>query len=830
MRLVSLALGFLSAVILSAGAADPVAAQSAAFAFYPADAIVTEAASRPFSWPEGGTVVAAASSAACAYVPADGVVATADSVPFSFDLVQEVTAGGVTWSFVLMGGAVTVVGVRGMSAGECVIPASLGGYPVKAIGRAAFSGCSDLVSVIVPQGVTNVGDAAFADCASLKSVVLTEFVTGIGAGAFRGCVNLVSVNLPEGLDAIRPQTFAGCEALEQIEIPESVRQLGEEAFFGCARLRILDFPSALSQIGGRAFAGCRSLNRLSFPASVVEIGQDAFSDCTGLTSATFAGQPPVGIRESGLVKDGIMLHGPADVLIEPPDGSVFGLDVHVTLSTTWPNGIVRYTLDGSEPTSDSPADSAFSLHAKTIVRAATFVDGLRWGEIAKATYGVGKIATPEIGSEGGDVFSHNGKIVTISCATRDVEIRYTLNGSEPTDDSVLYSGPFEISRTTTVRAKAFSHPDYVDSDVAERRFVREWIGLARPSISPEGGLFAAEKQHVTISCESEGATIYYTLDGTLPSAVNGFRYTGPFDLYRSATVTAVATKYDWMDSEVASASFKRENELGEAMNCFGYLVDTGAAAPWTVDAKVSHDGVSSARSAALENGASRVQLTVKGAGRLSFWWKSSCEEPYGDDYYDFGVFRLDNVTNALIAGQTEWRRVVADVPQGGKHTFVWEYVKDEVARSGDDCIWLDQVVWTPADGSGKTLTSKVPVPYSWLEEYGFGDEIDFESAVNLKTGKRTGFGRELTVWEDYVAGTNPTNVNSVFTAIIDLSGGKPSISWHPNLNEGRIEPARIYKVLGAKSLDGEWLEVDGNEEDFNFFTVTVEMPDELSRP
>lgn len=94
-------------------------------------------------------------------------------------------------------------------------------------------------------------------------------------------------------------------------------------------------------------------------------------------------------------------------------------------------------------------------------------------------------------------------------------------------------------------------------------------------------------------------------------------------------------------------------------------------------------------------------------------------------------------------------------------------------------------------GRGKTLTSKVPVPYSWLEEYGFGDEIDFESAVNLKTDKRTSVDRELTVWEDYVAGTNPTNVNSVFTAILDFVDGKPRISWRPNLNEGRIEPVRI---------------------------------------
>ena len=49
-----------------------------------------------------------------------------------------------------------------------------------------------------------------------------------------------------------------------------------------------------------------------------------------------------------------------------------------------------------------------------------------------------------------------------------------------------------------------------------------------------------------------------------------------------------------------------------------------------------------------------------------------------------------------------------------------------------DCVWVDQVQWSPADGSGYTLTSPEPVPYSWLRQYNLGVASgDFEAAVEM---------------------------------------------------------------------------------------------------
>ena len=83
------------------------------------------------------------------------------------------------------------------------------------------------------------------------------------------------------------------------------------------------------------------------------------------------------------------------------------------------------------------------------------------------------------------------------------------------------------------------------------------------------------------------------------------------------------------------------------------------------------------------------------------------------------------------------------------------------------------------------------------------------------------------VWQDYVAGTDPTNALSKFTVKIEMKDGAPVVAWSPALNgEGVREGTRLYRVWGKATLDdAAWSEVKtGGEADFRFFRVTVEMP------
>ena len=153
---------------------------------------------------------------------------------------------------------------------------------------------------------------------------------------------------------------------------------------------------------------------------------------------------------------------------------------------------------------------------------------------------------------------------------------------------------------------------------------------------------------------------------------------------------------------------------------------------------------------------------------------------------------------------------------------LWKYRKDGATSYVPDCVWVDQVQWIPADGSGYTLTTPEPVPYAWLDAYRLGVGTDYETAGNAASGKMQG-GRALQVWQDYVAGTDPTNLASRFTAKIEMLDGVPIVTWVPDLNENGSKSERLYKVYGKENLtDAAWAYPTNSLH--RFFKVTVEMP------
>lgn len=77
-----------------------------------------------------------------------------------------------------------------------------------------------------------------------------------------------------------------------------------------------------------------------------------------------------------------------------------------------------------------------------------------------------------------------------------------------------------------------------------------------PSITPNGGEYTSDKLQVTMTCATEGATIYYTTDGTQPTTGSS-RYQGAFEVTIPATVKAIAVKSGMADSEVASVSYTK---------------------------------------------------------------------------------------------------------------------------------------------------------------------------------------------------------------------------------------------------------------------------------
>ena len=157
---------------------------------------------------------------------------------------------------------------------------------VTSISNSAFSNCTSLQSVTIPDSVTSIGDSAFSDCSSLQSVNIPDSVTSIGDSAFEGCKSLQSVTIPDSVTSIGDGAFSDCSSLQSVTIPDSVTSISDYAFYGCSSLQSVTIPDSVTSIGDSAFEGCKSLQSVTIPDSVTSIGDFAFSDCSSLQSVT----------------------------------------------------------------------------------------------------------------------------------------------------------------------------------------------------------------------------------------------------------------------------------------------------------------------------------------------------------------------------------------------------------------------------------------------------------------------------------------------------------------------------------------------------------------
>ena len=115
-----------------------------------------------------------------------------------------------------------------------VNPAIEGEYTIKestkGIAGYAFSGCSNLTGVTLPDSLTVIGDNAFSNCTRLTDIIIPESVTDIELRAFHNCRSLTEVRIPDGVERIGDYAFYSCKTLADITIPESVKSVGKNAF------------------------------------------------------------------------------------------------------------------------------------------------------------------------------------------------------------------------------------------------------------------------------------------------------------------------------------------------------------------------------------------------------------------------------------------------------------------------------------------------------------------------------------------------------------------------------------------------------------------------
>jgi len=119
-------------------------------------------------------------------------------------------------------------------------------------------------------GVTDWGrtptlpELAFSNCTALQEVTLPDDMKVIGTGAFFGCAALTTVNLSQ-VTWINLNAFWGCTSLETLAL-DNVTAIGQEAFYGCTGLETLKIPKC-TQFGNYIVSGCKALTRIEATAA-----------------------------------------------------------------------------------------------------------------------------------------------------------------------------------------------------------------------------------------------------------------------------------------------------------------------------------------------------------------------------------------------------------------------------------------------------------------------------------------------------------------------------------------------------------------------------------
>ena len=167
-------------------------------------------------------------------------------------------------------------------------------YSVTNIGNDAFSRCTGLTYITIPNSITSIGDYALSGCSGLKSITIPNSVISIGNNAFNQCSGFTSITIPNSVTNIGNNVFSQCSSLTSITIPNSLISIGKNIFSFCDSLisiivengnTIYDSRNNCNAIIETAtntlIAGCQNT---TIPNSVINIGEHAFEACYGLTS------------------------------------------------------------------------------------------------------------------------------------------------------------------------------------------------------------------------------------------------------------------------------------------------------------------------------------------------------------------------------------------------------------------------------------------------------------------------------------------------------------------------------------------------------------------
>ena len=692
---------------------------------------------------------------------------------------------------------------------ELVLPSS-----VKDVYDGAFLNCTSLTNVIIEEGVVNLGmsltstGGVFEGCTLLEYMSIPTTVKSIGTRAFYGCSSLANVAIPHGVKVIGDDAFLGCEALESIEVPGSVDSVGDGAFLGCTSLKEVKINEGAKSIGicskyfentssndnpllgsngqpilggnssllpslgdesqslygdvesGGVFEHCSSLNSISIPNSVTNIGDRAFAECTSLTNVMMTDNVK-NIGHQAFYKCTSL-----DDIILPKELSYMGFGAFAECSSLQDieiPGTLGELLDGA----------FYNCTSLTNVLIGEGVKRLGWG----SWYNSGADSIGVSSSDTYGLFENCNRLT-----------RFVIPSTVSFIDEWVFEGctsikDLTISNYLLQRYGIMFFPSYRDIEKLTITGQSKDLGNAESKIVWNYGFNECISLRdveigegvVGLDCAFERCSSLENikLPSTLTWIQNGFLMAGSL---KSVVFSGDAP--DVFDDESFFGTPKR----------LVFSVPEGSIG-WS---DIAPDELPS-----LWQGRQIVSYVLDsqpGAGQSPSIPDDSGSKPLENAY-------TLTVTNVVVH-------------------YVLNSVQPEIAIPvGEDTGYVNVITEITSGGA-------VCVPTEWKENYeGFEAKFgsDFGKALMKPTGKVDGAGNAMLVWQDYVAGTNPMDPKDKFMASVTIIDGKPVVCWTPELSAEQAA-LRQYTIYGKSKLqDSQWLKVNGDEVNYNFFKVVVEM-------
>lgn len=173
------------------------------------------------------------------------------------------------------GKGLRITAYNGFETDRVIIPKEIDGLPVVSIGEKAFMNAT-LSEVILPKSIKAILGEAFSGCKNLKTIDLPDGIEYLGDLCFSGS-GLSELSFPNTLKIIPCLCCSGCEDLETINFGGQVLKIAYGAFSCCGKIRDVSLPNSLTEIESGAFQQT-NISAIIIPSMVRKISKKSFGD------------------------------------------------------------------------------------------------------------------------------------------------------------------------------------------------------------------------------------------------------------------------------------------------------------------------------------------------------------------------------------------------------------------------------------------------------------------------------------------------------------------------------------------------------------------------